>query len=207
MEQDHDLIPEQFRRMIILTLTLVAVALYAAIIVSAIVVTLTRENPQFGDNMERAAGLLSGLVGAVVTAGFARSKPSATAPISISHPLAGDTVTGWWRLRSPSLASRNLEGLGDLLGLPDVPPPKVPDAEPLAPDEDDEAPEPPPAPAQSMSAKTWIALAYVLVYLIVGLAAFVLILWRSPAPSIVANAAWVWFGTLISSAYSFFGLE
>jgi hypothetical protein len=185
----------------------VAVALYAAIIVSAVVVTLTRENPQFGDNMERAAGLLSGLVGAVVTAGFARSKPSATAPISISHPLAGDTVTGWWRLRSPSLASRNLEGLGDLLGLPDVPPPKVPDAEPLAPDENDEAPEPPPAPAQSMSAKTWIALAYVLVYLIVGLAAFVLILWRSPAPSIVANAAWVWFGTLISSAYSFFGLE
>jgi flagellar basal body-associated protein FliL len=207
MEQDHDLIPEQFRRMIILTLTLVAVALYAAIIVSAIVVTLTRENPQFSDNMERAAGLLSGLVGAVVTAGFARSKPSGAVPVSISYPVAGDAVTGWWRWRSPSLATRNLEGLGDLLGLPDVPPPAAPEAEPLAPDEDTEAPEAPLLPAQGMSAKTWIALAYVLVYITVGLAAFVVVLWRSPVPSIVANAAWVWFGTLISSTYSFFGLE
>ncbi len=207
MEQDHDLIPEQFRRMIILTLTLVAVALYAAIIVSAIVVTLTRENPQFGENMERAAGLLSGLVGAVVTAGFARSKPSSAVPISISYPMAGDAVVQWWRLRSPSLASRNLEGLGDLLGLPDVPPREAPGVEPLFPEEDDEKPEPSPAPAQGMTAKTWIALAYVLVYLCVGLAAFVVVLWRSPVPSIVANAAWVWFGTLISSTYSFFGLE
>jgi hypothetical protein len=193
--------------MIILTLTLVAVALYAAIIVSAIVVTLTRENPQFSDNMERAAGLLSGLVGAVVTAGFARSKPSAAMPISISHPIAGETVTGWWRLRSPSLTSRNLEGLGDLLGVPDVPPTTAPNIEPLVPEEDDRMFEPPPAPAQTMSAKTWIALAYVLVYITVGLAAFVVVLWRSPVPSLVANAAWVWFGTLISSAYSFFGLE
>jgi hypothetical protein len=207
MERDHDLIPEQFRRMIILTLTLVAIALYAAIIVSAIVVTLTRENPQFSDNMERAAGLLSGLVGAVVTAGFARSKPSAAVPISISHPIAGDAVTGWWRLRSPSLASRNLEGLGDLLGIPDVPLPTAPNVEPLAPEEDDEMLEPPPAPAQTMSTKTWIALVYVIVYIFVGLSAFVLVLWRSPAPGIVSNAAWVWFGTLISSAYSFFGLE
>lgn len=209
MDEPGSLVPEQIRRMLTLTLTLVAVALYGAILISALVITLYREDPQFSESMERAAGMLSGLVGAVVTAGFARSKSPDSSPISVSHPLAGQVVSNWKRLGPRSLASRNLEGLGDMLGMPDYPgsPSRaVPGMAPATP-EGDEEPVVTPAPAKGMSAKMWVALTYVLIYITVGLAAFVLAIWRPEVPSIIANSAWVWFGTMISSAYTFFGLE
>ncbi|MBC7235298.1 MAG: hypothetical protein H5T69_05610 [Chloroflexi bacterium] len=210
MDRPESLVPEQLKRMLTLTLTLVAIVLYAAILMSAMVSTLTRQEPMFSDNMERAAGLLSGLVGAVVTAGFARSKRPVATPIAVPHPISGETAASWWRLRPPSRASRNLDSLGDVLGLTDLPGAPLRSAPSTVPGESgegEEEEEPAPAPMPIMSVKIWVALLYVLVYMLVGLAAFIVAIWWPSVPDIIANSAWVWFGTLISSAYSFFGLE
>jgi hypothetical protein len=53
----------------------------------------------------------------------------------------------------------------------------------------------------------WIGIIYFVIYFLVGLAAFLVTIVRGSAPDVVSNAGWVWLGTVISSAYSYLGLN
>ncbi len=191
-------LPERLRNAFSLTLTLLAALLYAGVLGSAIVRSFQEEEPQFTDAAIRAAGMLSGLVGSVVSAGFARGKRPAAASISIEHPLGGRTRTSWQTLRRPSLVRSKLLGLAGLLGM-----------RPMAATADPAGGEGTPAeldPGRKLTMSLWVALLYVALYFVVGAAAFVLTLARPGTPEFLGNAAWVWLGTVASSAYSFFGL-
>jgi hypothetical protein len=192
-ERDQTLLPAWIQRAIMLICTLAALGLYGGVLGTALVRTLQTAQPEFGDNMVRAAGLLSGLVGAVVTAGFARSQSLVTVQGS-----ADDTgLAARKRRRSRKLQSK-LASLASTLGLAPA------EAEPLR------APEAvPDAPAESrrLSAIEWIALSYFVVYFAVGVVAFVVTITRTIVPDLIANSAWVWLGTAITSAYSYLGLN
>lgn len=189
-----ELVPDQIRRVLTLALTIIAALLYALVLGGAVVKTFVEGEPTFTENTVRAAGLLSGLVGSVVTAGFARSRRPALVRMTTDHPLGGRAVTAWSSLRPPSLIRRNLSSLASTLGLVSSPSAALPD---------DEEPE----IAQSITPTVWIALLYFVVYFLVGLGAFMLTIWRPVVPDIISNSSWVWLGTIISSSYSFFGLD
>lgn len=189
-----ELVPDQIRRVLTLALTIIAALLYALVLGGAVVKTFVEGEPTFTENTVRAAGLLSGLVGSVVTAGFARSRRPALVRMTTDHPLGGRAVTAWSSLRPPSLIRRNLSSLASTLGLA---------ASPSAASPDDEEPE----IAKSITPTVWIALLYFVVYFLVGLGAFMLTIWRPVVPDIISNSSWVWLGTIISSSYSFFGLD
>ena len=194
---EEKVIPERLRQALSLILTIVAVLLYAAILGSAIVRTIIEDDPTFTPGAVRAAGLLAGLVGSVVTAGFARSWRLGSVPISASHPMAGQTPTAWVSLGPPSLAKSKLSGLARTLGL--LPSSATPMRS--VPGEPEEA------AAKSTPIALWIALLYFAVYFLVGICAFALSILRPTVPELVDQAAWVWLGTVISSGYSFFALD
>jgi hypothetical protein len=60
---------------------------------------------------------------------------------------------------------------------------------------------------RSLDAATALALAYFLIYFLVGLAAFVLAFTRPQVPDLIMNAAWIWVGTIVSSGYAYVGLS
>jgi hypothetical protein len=200
--------------MLSLLMTLVAAVLYALVLGGAVARTVIDPQPYFSENMVRAAGLLSGLVGAVVTAGFARSRAPAATPIRLRYRPQGRAaaIMTWLPLRS--LVRRKLLSLAETLGLPvpaatlrdhddsQVPHPPMPGDLVPAPAPDDEA-----DPPRGASAPMWMALLYFAVYFLVGISAFLVSIWRGNVPELVSNAGWVWLGTIISSTYAFLGLN
>ena len=189
-------VPEKVKRIVSLAFTVGAAILYGILLGLAIVQTFTGQSAQFSGNMARAIGLLSGLVGSVVTAGFARSEPVGVA--RGDGPL-GDRAPNGRVPKRPSLLRRNLASLANTLGLtPFEEPGRAPVPGPGG--EVDDYP-------QTSSAPVWVALLYFAVYFVVGVAAFLTALLRPASPEIVTNAGWVWLGTAISSAYSFLGLN
>jgi hypothetical protein len=195
---EEKLIPEQIRRALSLIISIIAAILYAGILGNAVLRSALEEDPVFSENMLRAASFLSGLVGSVVTAGFAKSQQPVSVQMSNNHPMGGRTLTAWYSLRPPSLVRRNLLGLATAIGLYPANRPLPRSQPPQA-----EAPE----ASDSLSAVVWIALLYFAVYFLVGIGAFFVTIWRDGAPEIVVNSGWVWLGTVISSAYSFLGLN
>ena len=203
-----DQIPVGVRQFLSLTMTVIAAALYAAILGYAIVGTLAGAEIVVTTAAIRAAQLLSGLVGSVVTAGFARSKRPVTVQVIASHPMGGRALTAWRTLRPPSLLKRNLMGLADTLGLRAG---SLPVTRSTAPEGDGpstgDRPTEGAEEAREAPAALWVAILYLAVYFLVGLGAFALTVVRSDAPEIISNAGWVWLGTIVSSGYSFFALD
>ena len=183
-------IPEALRRMLSLVVTIAAAVLYALVLGSAVVRTIVEGDPAFSEGAVRAASLLSGLVGSVVSAGFASSQKSRIEPVEADRP----------RVRRPtsSLASRNLESLARTLGFL----PLASRSSERASREADEA-----APVQESPLALWVALLYVAVYFLVGVSCVALVIIKDTVPELIGNAAWVCMGTVISSAYAFFALN
>lgn len=190
--------PEWLRRSLSLTLTVLAALLYAAILGTAIVRTFLEPDPAFSQSAERTASLLSGMVGSVVAAGFARGRRPASVPITTDHPVGdGRARTSWRSLGPPSLVRCKFLGLATLIGA------RPAYAGPWSATEE-EAPDL--EPGRGWTVPLWIALLYFGVYFLVGAGAFAVTLLRSTTPEFLVNAAWVWLGTVMSSGYSFFAL-
>lgn len=191
-------IPEWLQQVLSLVLTILAALLYAAILGSAVVRTFVEGDPVFTEGAVRAASVLSGFVGAVVTAGFARGRRLGSTPIGVAHPMGGRTLSAWTSLKPASRTRSKLMGLAMILGLPIeralLQQLALADAEQ-------------PEPEKVMISAVWIALLYLVVYFAVGACAFALSIIRPEVPDVIGNAAWVWLGTLISSGYTFFGLN
>ncbi len=204
--------PAWLQRILSLALTILAVVLYVVILGSAIYRTAVETDPVFNDGIAQAAALLSGLVGSVVAAGFARSRRPSSVPVRLEHPLAGRPSTAWTTLNPPSLLQAKLTSLARTLGLlpldgsatrtTDGEQPGIPET-PEAPN----TPEAPDTPNEPASTTLWIAGLYFGAYFLVGLAALIVTLLKPSVPDMITSAAWVWLGTVISSAYTFFGLD
>lgn len=190
------LMPETVRQLTALVFTISAALLYGLVLGSAIIQTIIGPPPEFSPNMMRMASLLSGLVGAVVTAGFARSDPPVSVQLSGSHPLGGAALSAWRTIRPPSLLQRNLLGLARMLGV------RLGPRLAQAPARDDLVQE-----APRINLALWIGGLYLLVYMVVGLASIAVTFWVANTPEIVVQSGWVWLGTTVSSAYSFFNLN
>jgi len=191
-------IPGQIQQALSLILTVLAALLYAAILGSAVVRTFLEGNPIFTEGALRAASVLSGFVGAVVTAGFARGRRLDSTPIGVTHPMGGRTLPAWTSLKPASRARSKLVGLAITLGL------RVESAlvQELTLPETEQ-----PEPERVVASAVWIALLYLVVYFLVGASALALSILRPEVPEIIGNTAWVWLGTLVSSGYTFFGLN
>ena len=200
MQEDlsRPLLPDWLQRALLLLSTVAAVLLYAGILGSALVRTVTQEAPEFSDNMVRAAGLLSGLIGAVVTAGFARSQRPIAVQIVAEHPMGGQAITAWTSLQPVSLIHRNLTSLAATLGLLSA-------RSLISRSGDDQTQQA--EMTRRLSAVEWIALLYCIIYFVTGIAAFAITIVKPTVPGLVANSGWVWLGTAITSTYSFLGLN
>lgn len=194
------LIPAWLQELLSLALTVLAAILYAAILGSAVVRTFNEGDPVFSQGTVRIASLLSGLVGSVVTAGFARGRRPISVPVSIVHPPGKRVPSGWIRLDYPTLAKIKLLGLAATLGL------RIGPATPSLPSPYEEEGEEP-KPGRKLSAAVWVALLYFAVYFSIGVSALVLTVIRPEVPELILNASWVWLGTVVSSGYTFFALS
>jgi len=194
MEESSEtaIIPDWLRSALSLLLTLAAAALYAYILGLAELRTYVEGAPVFDENMVHAAGLLSGLVGAVVAAGFAQGRAPSANPASPAHATGGVVRTGWVRIQQPSLAKVKFLGLARVLGFRAGPRLSMRTAEP--------------APSARTTLVMIVGVLYFLVYLLVGAAALALTITRPVVPELIANAGWVWLGTVLSAGYTFFAL-
>lgn len=190
-------VPERIRQVLAFLLTVIALILYVVVLGDALVRTYLVGMPELPPATTRFASLLSGLVGAVVTAGFARAGRPSSVPVTAPHPLGGWAHTGWNTLRPPSRVRVKLLGLAELLGL--RPASLIPAQ--TATDEEEAG------RRRGLDAATYLALAYFLVYFLVGLGAFLLAFTRPEVPDLVMNAAWIWVGTIVSSGYAYVGLS
>ena len=190
-------VPERIRQVIAFILTMAALVLYVVVLGDALLRTYLLGMPELPVATSRFASLLSGLVGAVVTAGFARASRPSSVPVTAPHPLGGWAHTGWSTLRPPSRPRAKLLGLAEMLGLH---PTEVAPAQ-TATDEEQTS------RRRTVDATTALALAYFLIYFLVGLAAFVLTFTRPQVPDLIMNAAWIWVGTIVSSGYAYLGLS
>jgi len=192
-------IPEWLQRASGTIVTVLAAILYAVVLGSAIIRTAIEEDPVFSDATLRMAGVLSGLVGSVVAAGFARSRRPSAAPIVAHHPIGGSVArTGWYTLKPPSRFRSKFLGLAAMLGVRMYVGPTILSDVP--------APADPPSTEEPGYA-LWVGLLYFGVYFLVGVGAFVLAVTRPVVPELVSNAAWVWLGTVVTSAYTYFGMD
>lgn len=192
-------LPVQIRQLTTFVITVSAALLYGGVLGAAIVRTLAEPSPLFTEGMARTASLLGGLVGSVVAAGFAQGNRPLPGMVRATRP--------WARLMSVPLTvvsygPAKLVALARLLGLP-VGPSAPSRAEPGG-----SAPQPgvPEGADLLTSAGVWVALLYFAVYFLVGISAFVLFLAKSHVPPLIADSAWVWVGTVSSSAYAYFGV-
>ncbi|MHB9032201.1 MAG: hypothetical protein ACYC6L_04030 [Anaerolineae bacterium] len=179
--------PENVKRLVSFSLTILAVLLYGAILGGAIIRSLSDSSAEFTAGALRATQILSGLVGTVVSAGFARAKRSNLTIIS-------QNARGWlphWYVQSKLL------GLADTIGL---------NLSGLTASSDMLLLEDEPVRAAKINTATWVAALYSVIYFIIGAAALVITVLRPTVPEIISNNAWVWLGTLISSSYAFFAL-
>ena len=193
-------IPAWLRPALSLILSASAALLYGILLSVAIIRTVVEGQPTFSPGTLRAAELLSALVGSVVTAGFARGKkPLEAIHASWFRPRPWAARAAAAGKRTLSLAQNKLVALGEVLGLYRTPFAETHD---VGHPEEIVSPE----PSQGNPAAFYVGMLYFGVYLVVGAAAFVVTVARSAVPDLVANSAWVWMGTLISSAYAFFAL-
>ena len=194
------LIPEWLQRAAGAAFTVIAALLYAIVLGSAIVRTALEGEPVFSEAMLRMASLLSGLVGSVVAAGFARSRRPSTMPVVARFPIGGSVAhTGWYTLKPPSRFRAKFLGLAAMLGvrvrvgvtaLSDTP-----------------VVGEPPSQSETPGYALWVGVLYFCVYFAVGIGAFILAVTRPAVPELVLNSAWVWLGTVVTSAYSYFGVD
>ncbi len=196
-------VPAWLRQLSAVVMTASAAVLYAIVLGVAIYRTISEGDPVFSDIMTRAAAVLSGMVGAVVTAGFARSGKGVSVQVAgVRSDLVGEPI-GWLK--------RNFYGLADTLGLPLLPelvlwtepdPTHQPVGDPIG--------EAPPYEVDEPTVnKTSLILSvlYFGVFFFVGLVAFVTSIIRPEVPDLLTNSAWVWLGSIVSSGYSFFALD
>lgn len=191
-------IPDWIRQILSLTLTVAAAFLYAGILGSAVVRTFVESDPVFTEGTLRAARLLSGFVGAVVTAGFARGRRLGSTPVDVRHAMGGRTLSAWISLKPASRIKSKLVGLAVTLGLPIE---RALLRQLAAPDAEQ------PEVERALDSAVWISLLYLVLYFVIGASAFALSVVRPEVPELIANAAWVWLGTLVSSGYAFFGVN
>ncbi len=196
---NDELVPVRVRSALSLGLTVLGALLYAIVLGAGIIRTYVEVTPVFGEGLERVASLLSGLVGSVVTAGFAKGRRPATVAITAEHPLGGQAVTSWSSLERPSLLRCRFLGLASIIGLETALPTTWPAT--------DEEASPDLQPGQGMTNTLWVSLLYFGVYFLVGGAALALTLLRPSVPEFVSNAGWVWLGTVVSSGYTFFSVD
>ncbi len=189
-------IPDRARQVLSLVLTILAAVLYGIVLGYAVVRTYLEGMPVFPPGMLRIAAMLSGMVGAVVTAGFAQSERPSSVPIRAPHPLGGHSRTGWSTLKPPSFLRCKFLGLARALGI------HTQLVAPHAFTTDEQESQ----QGQAITAAVWVAALYFTVYFAVGLAAFALAVFRPAAPELILNSAWVWLGTVLSAGYSFFAL-
>ncbi len=198
---ESELLPQRLRRILSLMLTVMAVLIYALVMGIAIYRTLTEPDPVFTDAWTRVVAGLSGLVGAVVTAGFSRGSQSSTSVVALKDPAKHKSLSvGWHALRSPSRARCKMLGLASFLGarvaLPVAVVGALDDEEVVEPDDD-----------TSSTSAVWLAVLYFCVYFITGAASLLTVLLTDNAPAFLSDAAWVWLGTVASSAYSYFSID
>jgi hypothetical protein len=195
-------VPSWLRQLAASVMTASAAVLYAIVLGIAIVRTLSEGDPAFSDTMVRAAAALSGLVGSVVTTGFARSGTGVTVQIAgIRRESIGSPI---------SWVKRNFFGLANTLGLPLLPElvlwtepdPSMPVDDPARDSPSFEVDEP-----AVNRASLIVSVLYFAVFFVVGLTSFVTSLVQPEVPELLSNAAWVWLGCVISAAYSFFALN
>jgi hypothetical protein len=191
-------IPDWIRQILSLTLTVAAAFLYAGILGSAVVRTFVESDPVFTEGTLRAARLLSGFVGAVVTAGFARGRRLGSTPVGVRHAMGGRTLSAWISLKPASRIKSKLVGLAVTLGLPIE---RALLRQLAAPDAEQ------PEVERALNSAVWVSLLYLVLYFVIGASAFALSIVRTEVPELIANAAWVWLGTLVSSGYAFFGVN
>ncbi|NLV74688.1 MAG: hypothetical protein GXY52_08400 [Chloroflexi bacterium] len=183
-------VPDNIKRLVSLSFTLLAALLYGAILGGAVVMTLLDSSAEFTGGATRAVQILSGLVGTVVTAGFARARqPNAVTVRPRNHEHA---LLSKWKIQTKML------GLADVLGL---------NLHGLTLDSDVTTLEDEPVRAVKINTATWVGIAYFAIYFVVGAGAFALTMLRMNVPEIISNSAWVWLGTIISTSYTFFALN
>jgi hypothetical protein len=199
---DGEALPVWIKELLSLGLTISAALLYAAVLGLALWRTFHETAPEFSATMVRTASVLSGLVGTVVAAGFSRSKRQVSVHVTAQAPNDPGRDVTWTTVRRVPLIKRNLLGLAGVLGLPVLPL----ESRLLPMDEDSQ----PPLEVTEPAANKWatrIAVLYFVVYFAVGVCAFGLSLLRREVPEIIANAGWVWLGTLATAGYSFFAVD
>jgi len=190
-------LPEALQRILTLMFTVLAALLYAGILGAAMVQTLLGGDATLTAGASRIATVLGGLVGAVVSAGFAGSWRPGSVQLRAHHPISGDAVTSWSSLRPPSRLNSKFASLARVLGFASRSH-TVLDAAP-----DDEG-----SPVEeSDPTAVGMALLYAAIYFLVGGAAFLLVLTKDVVPEIIESSAWTWVGSLVASAYTFFGLD
>ena len=189
-------IPDHIKGMLTLVMAIVTAVLYAIILGGAAIRTLLEADPVFSDNAVRAASLLSGLVGSIVTAGFASSRPAEPEDPDDDMPIVENPAVMVSR-QNPGRLRRNLAGLARVIGLPS---PWGVQARAAAADGG-------PITVGGLTGTVWVALLYFAVYSVVGLASLLLSAFLPAVPDLVSSSAWVWLGTIVTSSYSFFGLD
>lgn len=189
---------ETAQRIVTLVLTVLAAVLYAVILGIAVVKSAMGQDVVFTDGAIKAARVLGGLVGSVVSAGFAGSWRFSSVQLSTQHPMGGRAVTAWSSLKPSSRFKSKLASLARALGF--LSRRSVPVR--TTPESSEE-----PTESESSTTATVMAVLYVGVYLLVGMAAFVLVLVKAEVPEVVDSSAWVWLGTVIASAYTYFGID
>lgn len=196
--------PAWLRQFVSAIMTISAALLYAAVLGFAIVRTFQEGDPVFSPMMSRAAGVLGGLVGAVVAAGFTYSGRGISVQVALSRRHLVQNPISW--------VKRNFFGLAGVMGMPLLPEivlwvdPEAP-AAPGDPDPDAEAPSYELDEPVINKVSLGISILYFVIYFVTGLGAFGLAVTRAAVPELVSNAAWVWLGSLISSGYAFFALN
>lgn len=200
---NNELVPGWVKEVVTVGLTVMAIVLYGGVLAVAIYRTVTTDPPFITFGMERAAAMLSGLIGTVVTVGFARGRRPLTVQTRGLRPVGAKRPSLWRRLDAPALLESKMLGLARTVGLPVVSGSVAAlDADAgLAPGGDETRR---PRDARLV---IWLAIIYFAVYFVVGLGAFGLTLLRESVPDMVANAGWVWLGTLVSAGYAFFGVD
>ncbi len=59
----------------------------------------------------------------------------------------------------------------------------------------------------SLPVQEIVGWAYLIVWLVIGLVAFLVAVMQAQVPELVFNTGWTWLGTAVAAAYSYFGIE
>jgi len=203
----NELVPTWVKELVTVGLAVSAIVLYGGILAAALYRTVASDPPFITYGMERAAAMLGGLIGTVVTAGFAQGRRTASVQARGLRPVGARPPSLWERLDAGSLVQGKMLGLARTVGLPVI-------SISLASLAADQAGAPVGAPTgapasttQSNKLSMWMAIVYFVVYFVVGLGALGLTLVWETVPDMIANTGWVWLGTMISAGYAFFGVN